>query len=76
MLYLQIQKLTIMTSLLISATKKTDIKLLTDLANRIGVKVKTLSEDDLLDIGLLKAMEEGRKSEYVSREQVMKKLKR
>jgi hypothetical protein len=76
MLYLQIQKLTIMTSLLISATKKTDIKLLTDLANRIGVKVKTLSEDDLLDIGLLKAMEEGRQSEYVSREQVMKKLKR
>lgn len=65
-----------MTSLLISATKKTDIKLLTDLANRIGVKVKTLSEDDLLDIGLLKAMEEGSKSEYVSREQIMKKLKK
>lgn len=76
MLYLQQQKLTIMTSLLISAAKKTDIKLLTDLANRIGVKVKTLSEDDLLDIGLLKAMEEGSQSEYVSREQIMKKLKR
>jgi hypothetical protein len=65
-----------MTSLLISATKKTDIKLLTDLANRIGIKVKTLSNEDILDLGLLKAMEEGSKSGYVSREQVMKKLKR
>ena len=65
-----------MTSILISATKKTDIKLITDLANRIGVKVKTLSEDDLLDMGLLKAMEEGSKTGYVSHEQVMKKLKR
>ncbi len=64
-----------MTNLLISATKKTDVKLLTDLANRIGVKVKVLSEDEMLDIGMLKAMEEGSKSDYVTREQVMKRLK-
>jgi len=64
-----------MTNLLISATKKTDVKLLTDLANRIGVKVKVLSDDEMLDIGMLKAMEEGSKSDYVTREQVMKRLK-
>jgi hypothetical protein len=65
-----------MASLLISGTKKSDLKLLTDLANRIGVKVQTLSEDELLDIGLLKAMEESKTGEYVSRDQIMKALKR
>ncbi len=65
-----------MNAVIIRSNNKTDIKLLTDLANRLGISFKTLSEEELLDMGLLKAMEEGKKSKFVPREQIMKKLKR
>jgi len=59
----------------ITSTNKTDLKLFADLANRIGVSFKTLSDEDLLDMGLLKAMEEGEKTKFVPKERIMKKLK-
>lgn len=65
-----------MTGLIITAAKKTDLKLITDLAKRIGIMAKPISDEDILDFGLLKAMEEGRKTKFVSRERIMKKLKR
>lgn len=63
-----------MSGLIITASNKTDLKLFSDLAKRIGVKVKTLTDEEILDLGLLKAMEEGRKSKYVSKERIMNKL--
>jgi cobalamin biosynthesis protein CbiG len=63
-----------MTGILITAEDKSDLKLLTELAKRIGVKVKTFSDEEILDQGLLNAMEEGRSSEFVSREKIMEKL--
>ena len=65
-----------MTGLIITTSNKTDLKLFSDLAQRIGIKTKPLSDEDILDFGLLEAMEEGRKTKFVSRERVMKKLKR
>ncbi len=64
-----------MEGLIITASSKTDLKLFTDLANRIGVNVRTLSEEDILDLGLLMAMEEGKKTKFVSKDKIMKKLK-
>ena len=64
-----------MTGLLITTTNKTDLKLFADLARRIGIKTKPLSDEDILDLGLLEAMEEGRKTKFISRERIMKKLK-
>jgi len=64
-----------MTGLIITTTNKTDLKLFADLARRIGVKAKPLSDEDILDLGLLEAMEDGRKTKFVSRERIMKKLK-
>jgi hypothetical protein len=64
-----------MTGLIITTTNKTDLKLFTDLARRIGIKTKPLSDEDIIDLGLLEAMEEGRKTKFVSRERIMKKLK-
>ena len=63
-----------MNGLVITSDNKSDLKLFVDLAKRIGIKIKTLSEDDLLDMGLLKAMEDGRKTKLVSKERIMKKL--
>jgi hypothetical protein len=65
-----------MTGLFITAEDKTDLRLLTDLAKRIGVNVKTLSDDEIIDIGLIKAMEDGRDSNFVSREIIMEKLQK
>jgi hypothetical protein len=64
-----------MTGLIITTTNKTDLKLFTDLARRIGIKAKTLSDEDIIDLGLLEAMEEGRKTKFVSRDRIMKKLR-
>lgn len=63
-----------MNGLVITSDNKDDLKLFVDLAKRIGIKIKTLSEDDLLDMGLLRAMEDGRKTKLVSKERIMKKL--
>jgi hypothetical protein len=65
-----------MSGLFIALKDKTDIKLFTDLANRIGVQVRNLSDEEILDIGLLKAMEEGKFTRFVPRERIMKKLRR
>jgi hypothetical protein len=63
-----------MTAIVISGQNKVDLKIIIDLAKRLGANVKTLSEEEILDLGLLKAMEEGRNSEFVSRESIMKLL--
>lgn len=63
-----------MNGLVITSTNKTDLKLFVDLAKRIGIKIKLLSDEELLDMGLLKAMEEGRNTRLVTKERIMKKL--
>jgi len=64
-----------MSGLIMAATNKSDLKLLTDLANRLGVKFKPISNDEILDYGLGLAMLESKKTGFVSREKVMAKLK-
>jgi hypothetical protein len=63
-----------MTAFVISGYNKVDLKIIIDLAKRLGANVKTLSDEEILDIGLLKAMEEGRNSEFISKERIMKLL--
>jgi hypothetical protein len=63
-----------MSGLIISTRKKTDLQLFADLAKRLGVKTKMVTDEELLDFGLLKAMEEGRGSKFVSTDIIMQKL--
>jgi hypothetical protein len=63
-----------MTAIVISGYNKVDLKIIIELAKRLGANVKTLSEEEILDLGLLKSMEEGRNSEFVSRERIMNLL--
>jgi hypothetical protein len=65
-----------MTGIFITAEDKSDLKLITDLAKRIGIKVKTFSDEEILDQGLLNAMKEGKTSEFVSKETIMEKLQK
>ena len=63
-----------MSTLIVNSDNKEDLKLFMELANRLGLTTKILSKEDKEDIALYKAMLEGRKTKYVSREAVMKKL--
>ena len=65
-----------MNGIIISTDNKAEIKLFVQLAKRLGIKSKVLSEEEMLDLGLLNAMKEGRKSGYVSKEEIEKKLNR
>ncbi len=53
-----------------------DIKLFTELAKRLGLKTAKLSMQEKEDIGLGLAIEEGRKSGYVSEGTVLKTLRK
>jgi hypothetical protein len=65
-----------MTTLVINLKSKKDIPLFYALAERLHHKASILSEEDKEDIGLLKAMLEGKKGEYVSKETVLKALRK
>ena len=51
-----------------------DLKLFTDLANRLGLKATKLSAEEKEDIALVGEIIEGRKSGYVDEAEVMKVL--
>ena len=53
---------------------KGDIKLISDLAERLGLKTTQLSLEEKEDIGLAFAIEEGRKSGYVPEKTIMQTL--
>ncbi len=64
-----------MSTLLINSEKEEDLNLFLELAHRLGLTAKVLSKDEKEEIGLHNAMVEGRKTKFVSKEAVMKKLK-
>ncbi len=64
-----------MNGVVIKSENKNDLKLFADLAKRLGIQIKYLSDEELLDLGLLKAMEEGRTSELVPKARILEKLK-
>ena len=63
-----------MSTLIINSENKEDLKLFKELAKRLGLSAKILTKEEKEDNALYKAMLEGRKTKFVSREAVMKKL--
>ena len=64
-----------MESIIINTNSRENSKLFTDLAKKMGLTTKILSAEELEEIGLLHAMEEARKTPFVSREKVMQRIK-
>ena len=50
-----------METVVLQGGSKADLKILTELAKKIGISVKYLSEEEKEDIGLFQAIKEGRK---------------
>jgi hypothetical protein len=63
-----------MQTVVLKSNSKSELKLLTDLAQRIGVQVKYLSESELEDMGMLNAIKKGRTKEYVDTDDFLSEL--
>ena len=64
-----------MQSAIISGKSKKDIQLLITIAEKMGIKAKYLSEEDLEDIGMGKAILEGKTGEFIDTNEFLKSLK-
>ncbi len=65
-----------MEAVVLHSSSKTDIKLLVELAKKIGITVKYLSEEDKEDIGLSNAIKKGRTGQLVETSSFLKKLRK
>jgi hypothetical protein len=65
-----------MQTALLTGSSKAEFSLLIELAKKLGIKTTLLSEDELEDMGLAKAMKEGRTGEFVNTESFLKRLKK
>jgi len=63
-------------NLLLTSEKETELQLLKSLAERLGIKAYMISDEEREDIGLYKAMLEGKKEDYVKEELILKELKK
>lgn len=64
-----------METLLLQSPNKKDIKILAELAKKIGLSTKILNHDGLEDIALANAMKKTRTGKYVNTNNYLKKLK-
>jgi len=64
-----------METAIISGDSKKDIQLLMAIAEKMGIRAKFLSKEDLEDIGIAKAIDEGKTGEFVDTEEFLKSLK-
>ena len=65
-----------METVLIEVSNNSDIGFIRQFATRLGLKSKVLTLEEKEDIALGRAIEEGRKGEYVDKETVIKVLRK
>lgn len=65
-----------METLIINVKSEKEKSLFFALAEQLHLKAAALSEEDKEDYGLLKAMMKGKKGDYVSKQSIMKALRK
>lgn len=63
-----------METIVLQSDSKENLQQILDLAHRIGVSVKVLSDEELDDIGMAQAIQEGRTGDYVNTEDFLQRL--
>jgi hypothetical protein len=61
---------------LLNSKNKSDLKLLLEIAKKMGINAKLLSDDDKEDMGLLNAMNKGKTGVKVDTKTFLSKLKK
>jgi len=64
-----------MKSAILTSDSNKNLKILIELAERLGIKAKMLTEEQLEDIGLIKAIKHGRTGNFVDTEKFVNTLK-
>jgi hypothetical protein len=59
---------------IVQSENKANLKLLAELARKLGIQFKVLTEDQKEDIGMGLLMKEADRSQKVSEEEIMRKL--
>ncbi len=65
-----------MQTVILNSDSKSDLKLLLDLAKKIGIQSRVLSETEIEEIGLINSIRLGRTNEYVDPSNFIKKLRK
>ena len=65
-----------MQTAIINSNSKSDLKLLLELAKKIGVQTKVLTQTEIEEMGLAKAIKQGRTGEYIDTSSYLKKLRK
>ena len=65
-----------MEAVLLNSDSRSDMKLLLDLAKKIGIRARVITESEIEDIGLANAIKQGRTNEYIDNDAFLKKLQK
>jgi cobalamin biosynthesis protein CbiG len=64
-----------MKSAILTSESNKNLKILIELADRLGIKAKMLTDEQLEDIGLIKAIKHGRTGSFVDPDKFISGLK-
>ena len=64
-----------MESAVLTGSSKKDMKLLLALADKLGIKARLFTQEEMEDLGLSIAIKEGRTGKFVDKDEFMKKLR-
>ncbi|MFO7864605.1 MAG: hypothetical protein R6U85_11430 [Salinivirgaceae bacterium] len=65
-----------MQTVILNSNSKADLELLTKLAKKLGINVKYITEQEQEEIGLFKAIQEGRTGEIIDTDEFLKDLRK
>ena len=63
-----------METILLQSTSKENLRLIAELARKIGVSVKYLTDEEKEDVGMVNAIKKGRTGEFVNTEDFLERL--
>ena len=69
-------KLNNMQSAILNSNSKTDLKLLLNLAKKLGIKTRMLTDLEIEDIGLANAIKAGRTGEHIDTQSFLNELRK
>jgi len=65
-----------MNSAILTTDSNKDLQLLLELAKKLNIRIKLLSKEQQEELGLYRAIKEGRTKEFVDTDKFLKKLKK
>lgn len=65
-----------METLVLKSETKSELKIIADLAKKLGIKARYLTEEEKEDIGMVNAIKQGDVGRYVDRDEFIKKLRK